>query len=48
LEYLIDGEIVEISEAEAMKIAEYFEIIILLYSQLDRYLIMRIMSKKRI
>ena len=32
LEYLQDGELVEISEDEAMKIAEYFEIIILLYS----------------
>jgi len=32
LEYFEDGELLEIDEEEAMKIAEYFEIIILLYS----------------
>jgi len=32
LEYFQDGELLEIGEEEAMKIAQYFEIIILLYS----------------
>ncbi len=32
LEYFDDGELVEMGEEEAMKIAQYFEIIILLYS----------------
>ena len=32
LEYLEDSQIVEISEEESMKIAQYFEIILLLYS----------------